>query len=273
MKHALQQVVEIAAAAGREILEVYAGDFAVEEKRDGSPLTQADRRAHALIDAQLRKLTPEIPVLSEESDAHAFSARRGWRRYWLVDPLDGTKGFIKRTDEFTVNIALIEDSHAVLGAVHAPVSGVSYFAAAGGGAYKSGGASHAAREIRVKKFDRKRAVMMASRAHAGANVTAYRARLESAGIEIALSGVGSSLKICAVAEGAADIYPRLGPTSEWDTAAAHCVLRAAGGILVDPAGAPLRYNKEDLLNPWFLAAGDADFDWAAPARAVLSRRA
>ena len=268
MEQHLPQVVDIAAAAGREIMEVYAGEgeFQVESKSDGSPLTEADRRAHHLIAERLAQLAPDIPLLSEESEARAFAERRAWRRYWLVDPLDGTKGFIRRTDQFSVNIALIENSRAVLGAVHAPTSGASYFAARGGGAFKTDGG--AARPIRARKFDGARAVMVTSRSHAKGAVEEYRARLAAEGIEVEVSGAGSSLKICAVAEGAADIYPRFGPTSEWDTAAAHCVLEAAGGGLTDAAGETLRYNKENILNPWFLAAGDAGFDWAARARGL-----
>ncbi|MGR3985243.1 MAG: 3'(2'),5'-bisphosphate nucleotidase CysQ [Gammaproteobacteria bacterium] len=264
MEQRMREVVDIAIAAGREILDVYAGDFQVESKSDGSPLTEADRRAHDLIETRLAQLAPDIPLLSEESDARAFSQRRAWPRYWLVDPLDGTKGFIKRSDQFSVNIALVEGARAVLGAVHAPVSGASYFAAAGGGAFKTDG--NKARPIRARKFDRARAVMLVSRSHASGADAAYRARLAAEGIEVDVSGFGSSLKICSVAEGAADIYPRFGPTSEWDTAAAHCVLKAAGGDITDLAGAPLQYNKANILNPCFLAAGDTGFDWAARAR-------
>ncbi|MGR3913704.1 MAG: 3'(2'),5'-bisphosphate nucleotidase CysQ [Gammaproteobacteria bacterium] len=260
----LMQVADIAAAAGREIMDVYAGDFQVESKSDGSPLTEADRRAHNLIEARLARLAPHIPLLSEESDARAFSERRAWPRYWLVDPLDGTKGFIRRTDQFSVNIALIEGARAALGVVHAPVTGVSYFAVESGGAFKMDGG--AARPIRTRKFDRAHAVMLVSRSHGSGADQAYRARLAAEGIALTVTATGSSLKICAVAEGLADIYPRLGPTSEWDTAAAHCVLTAAGGDITDPAGAPLQYNKEDILNSWFFAAGDTGFDWAARAR-------
>ncbi len=276
----LEQVVDIAIAAGKEILEVYAGEFAVQHKTDGSPLTEADRRAHELIHARLLQLEPRLPVLSEESGARAFEQRRGWARFWLVDPLDGTKGFIRRNDEFTVNIALIEGSRPVLGVVHAPVTGVSHYAAAGAGAFKTTADADADADgkaapgkaapvpIRVKKFNRERAVMVASRAHAGAAVEAYRARLAGVAREVAVTGIGSSLKICLVAEGLADIYPRLGPTSEWDTAAAQCVLEAAGGSVTALSGEPLAYNKADILNPWFLAAGDRDFDWGALAQGL-----
>lgn len=262
----LQQVVDIAIDAGREILEVYGGAFTVEQKSDGSPLTEADRRAHDLIHARLRQLDPGIPILSEESESAAFAQRRSWNRLWLVDPLDGTRGFVERSDHFTVNIALIEGGRATLGVVHAPVQGDSYYAA-GGGAFKAGRA-HPPAPIFVKKFNREKVVMAASHAHAGAAVETYRARLAGAVGEVEVIRIGSSLKICLVAEGRADIYPRLGATSEWDTAAAHCVLEAAGGRVTTLSGESLKYNKENILNPWFLAIGDPDFDWAAAARGL-----
>lgn len=267
MTNQLQQVVAIAIAAGAEILDVYAGEFEVEMKGDGSPLTQADRRAHELIHARLHRLAPDIPLLSEESDAAAFAARRGWRRFWLVDPLDGTKEFVKRSDQFTVNIALIDGNRPVLGVVHAPVTGVSYYADSSARAFRVGADGKAA-AIRVKKFDRKKAVMVTSRSHSTAAVDAYRTRLASAAGQVEVTGMGSSLKICVVAEGLADIYPRLGPTSEWDTAAAHCVLEAAGGSVTTLCGKTLTYNKESILNPWFLAGGDREFDWTALARGI-----
>ncbi|MDD9821348.1 MAG: 3'(2'),5'-bisphosphate nucleotidase CysQ [Gammaproteobacteria bacterium] len=288
MNRRLQQVARIARAAGREILEVYhaadvdAGGRAieVETKSDGSPLTQADRRAHDLIHAQLARLAPDIPLLSEESDAEAFAARRAWRKFWLVDPLDGTRGFIKRNDQFTVNIALIDAGRPALGVVYAPLTGLLYAADAdaGDGAFKvtpagaddGDGATAAAQRIRVKPLDIRCAVMATSRAHGGPRprTHAYRARLAAAFDRVDTVALGSSLKICLVADGAVDIYPRLSPTSEWDTAAAHCVLQAAGGDVTDVDGVALRYNKADILNPWFLAGGARDFDWAKLARGL-----
>lgn len=283
MNDTLRQLAAIARAAGREILTVYhaagaGADLEVETKTDGSPVTIADRRAHDVIAAQLAHLAPDIPLLSEESPAEAFEARRGWRRFWLADPLDGTRGFINRDDQFTVNIALIDSGRPVLGVVFAPRSGDLY-AADGDGAFKvdgggdgdgdgGGGAGvRDARRIRVRPHDRARVVMAVSRSHAGPRTTAYRARLAEVFGAVDTVAIGSSLKICLVAEGAADIYPRLSPTSEWDTAAAHCVLAAAGGDITDTTGNALRYNKEDILNPHFLAAGCPDFDWPALARA------
>lgn len=273
MNPRLQQVADIARAAGREIMAVYdrAGAIAVETKTDGSPLTQADRRAHAVIHAQLAQLAPEIPLLSEESGPEAFAARRGWRRFWLVDPLDGTRGFIQRNDQFTVNIALIDAGRPTLGVVFAPLSGELYAADGGdgGGAFKvsaDDAGDSGPRRIRVKPVDRRRVILAVSRAHAGPRTAAYRARLAAVFDSVDTVAIGSSLKICLVAEGAADIYPRLSPTSEWDTAAAHCILAAAGGGVTDVDGRPLRYNKTDILNPWFLAVGDPAFDWAKLAR-------
>lgn len=261
------QVIAIAMAAGQEIMEVYRGDFTVEVKGDGSPLTQADRRADELIRQRLGELDSDIPILSEESGEHDFAQRREWRRFWLVDPLDGTKEFIKRSDHFSVNIALLEGDRAVLGVVHGPVEGVSYYGVAGAGAFKVARGGEPT-PIRVKKFNRQKAIMVASRSHVSAAVEAYRARLADEAEEVAVTNLGSSLKMCLVAEGLADIYPRLGPTSEWDTAAAHCVLEAAGGSITTLAGAPLRYNKASLLNPWFLAGGDREFNWSALARGL-----
>ena len=265
MKDALQQVVAIAVDAGAEILDVYAGEFEVAVKDDGSPLTLADRRAHDLIDQRLRRLDPGIPVLSEESGATAFAQRRRWKRFWLVDPLDGTREFVKRSDEFTVNIALVEGNRPVMGVVYAPVTGVSFYAAAAGvgaGAFKRGADGKPA-PIRVRPFNREKAIMVTSRSHATAAVETYRARLAREVEQVEVTGMGSSLKICLVAEGLADIYPRLAPTSEWDTAAAQCVLESAGGRLTTLAGQPLIYNKANILNPRFLASGDTGFDWVA----------
>lgn len=269
MNRRLREVACIARAAGREIMAVYErdGDIEAALKTDGSPLTEADRRAHELIHAQLGRLAPDIPLLSEESEPDAFDARRGWRRFWLVDPLDGTRGFIRRDDQFTVNIALIDAGRPALGVVFAPLSGALY-AADGDGAFKvsaADGANGKARRIRVKPVDPGRVVMAVSRAHAGPRTAAYRARLADAFAAVDTVAIGSSLKICLVAEGAADIYPRLSPTSEWDTAAAQCILESAGGGVTDIDGNALTYNKTDILNPRFLA-GAPGFDWAKLAR-------
>ncbi len=269
MSELLSQVVEIAVAAGDEILQIYHNeDFDVEVKGDGSPLTVADRRAHLLIEAALGQLTPEIPVLSEESAAMVFELRRDWDRFWLVDPLDGTKEFVKRNGEFTVNIALIDKAKPVMGVVHTPVKNISHYAEKGIGAFKSS-PDHPTRPISVRQINPERVVMVASRSHAGEAVETYRTNLSRQVGAVEIASMGSSLKLCLVAEGSADIYPRLGPTSEWDTAAAHCVLETAGGSVIRLDGSTLIYNKENILNPWFLACGDPEFTWTAPALGIV----
>jgi len=258
----VEAVVTIARDAGRRILDVYGHDFRVDSKADGSPLTKADRAANRLIVQRLNALAPQWPVLSEEARAVSYGERAAWRQFWLVDPLDGTKEFIKRNGEFTVNIALVNDGQPQLGVVHVPVSGVTYFACRGAGAFKQD-ADGTRRAIRVRSYQGGRATVVASRSHAGDKLGAFLALLKAREGAYDTTSLGSSLKICLVAEGRADIYPRLGPTSEWDTAAAHCVLETAGGRLTDLRGDRLAYNKESLLNPWFLASGAGGYDWAA----------
>jgi 3'(2'), 5'-bisphosphate nucleotidase len=237
-------------------MQVYGTEFTVDHKDDQSPLTEADRRAHNVIVAGLTRLDSKIPVLSEESPPQVMTERLEWERYWLVDPLDGTKEFVKRNGEFTVNIALIEDHRAVLGAVHAPVLGTDYFGALQHGAWtrRSGGPQES---IRVQTPVRKVPVVVGSRSHRGQSLDRMLERLGPH----ELMAMGSSLKICLVASGEADFYPRLGPTSEWDTAAAQAVLESAGGFMLDVNGDPLRYNKADILNPHFLAFGDDAVNW------------
>ena len=256
----LDQVIEISVAAGKEILDVYENDFEVEIKGDGSPLTMADQRAHQVIVKGLESLTPEIPVLSEESSSKVMEMRQDWARFWLVDPLDGTKEFVKRNGEFTVNIALIDGRTPVMGVVHTPVKSVTHAGHVGQGAFKidSNGERFA---IAGRKFDANNAVMVASRSHAGEAVQRFHQRLEKVTENLEIASMGSSLKICMVAEGTADVYPRLGPTSEWDTAAAHAVLKAAGGQIFDLQGESLRYNKQNILNPWFVAVADDQVNW------------
>jgi 3'(2'), 5'-bisphosphate nucleotidase len=256
----LDSVRAISNAAGDAILEVYRRDFDIEIKGDRSPLTEADRAAHELIVAALEALQPRWPVLSEESPESALSERRSWDRYWLVDPLDGTKEFIKRNGEFTVNIALIDNHRPVLGVVLSPVLGIEYSALCGHGAFKStaGGARQA---IAVQSKAGSPLRVVGSRSHASDDLAAF---VDALGPH-SMQAMGSSLKICLVAEGTADVYPRLGPTSEWDTAAAQAILEGAGGVMIDLAGQPLRYNtKEHLLNPHFVAYGDQSRDWLAP---------
>jgi len=252
----LEAVCEIAHAAGRRILDVYEREFKVEHKEDHSPLTEADRTAHEIITTRLAALTPDVPVLTEESAVVDYDTRAGWKRFWLVDPLDGTKEFINRNGEFTVNIALIQGNRPVLGVVYVPVPALTYYACAGQGAFKHKGEC-AVQPARVRRFDGGKPIVVASRSHAGRETEAF---LKNLG-EHDIVSMGSALKLCLVAEGAADVYPRLGPTMEWDTAAAQCVVEAAGGRVTDLNRRPLVYNKPSLLNPWFLVSGAGDYDW------------
>ncbi|MEZ5543266.1 MAG: 3'(2'),5'-bisphosphate nucleotidase CysQ [Pseudomonadota bacterium] len=255
----LAPVTALARTAGERILEVYnSDDYAVEEKDDRTPLTAADLASHHTIVDGLGRLTPGIPILSEESSSLPYDERARWRRYWLVDPLDGTREFINRNGEFTVNIALIEDGVPVLGVVHVPVTGVSYSACRGRGAFKQTGDARPD-PIRVRRLDGGPVMVVGSRSHRGKSLNDFLAKLGAH----ELVGMGSSLKLCLVAEGIADIYPRLGPTSEWDTAAAQCIVEQAGGHVTDTGMQPLRYNtKDSLLNPYFLVFGDAGRDWS-----------
>ncbi len=252
----LEPVRRVAEAAGERIMEVYqSADFEVETKENDTPLTRADRAAHAHIRDGLRELTPDLPQLCEEGDPVSPEERRRWSRYWLIDPLDGTREFIKRNGEFTVNIALVDGHRPVFGVVHAPALGVTWAARAGGEVRRYTG--DRVETVRTRPAP-ERLTVVVSRSHRGEAVERILGRL---GAYEELS-VGSSLKICRVAEGAADFYPRFGPTSEWDTAAAQAVLEAAGGRLTDAGLEPLRYNTgESLLNPDFLAMGDPGYDW------------
>lgn len=253
----LEPVKAIAHQAGDAIMEAYQGHYCVEQKSDDSPVTEADYAAHNIIADGLAALTPDWPLLSEEGEAVAFELRRRWRRYWLVDPLDGTREFIQCNGEFTVNIALIEDHRPVLGVIQVPVSRECYFAVAGGGAWHEADAA-AACAIGVRQWDGGTITVAGSRSHRS---PAFCAFLEFFDDHRVLS-LGSSLKSCYVAQGRADIYARFGPTSEWDTAAAQCLVEEAGGRLTDLALQPLRYNtKASLINPPFFAFGDVRHDW------------
>jgi 3'(2'), 5'-bisphosphate nucleotidase len=254
----LPAVLDLARAAGREIMEVYARDFRVDEKADSSPLTDADLRSQKVILAGLARLTPGVPILAEEAEASAvaFEERAKWQEYWLVDPLDGTREFVSRNPEFTVNIALVRAHHPVLGVVHVPAQTLDYYGSEGSGAFRQA-AGQPGRQIRVTKAANPVRVV-GSKSHRGDSLDGLLARLGPH----ELKPVGSSLKLCLVAEGLADFYPRLGPTMEWDIAAAQAVLECAGGHVTDLDGQPLRYNtRSSLLNPHFIAYGDASRDW------------
>jgi len=257
MQQWLDALRVIAQEAGEKILEVYQSEFAITHKGDASPLTQADLAAHHHIVAALQALSPALPVLSEEDADIAHTIRRRWQRYWLVDPLDGTREFIKRNGEFTVNIALIDDGWPVLGVVHAPALGLTAAAAQGLGAWQFKQGRRQPLRTRAASLPPS---LVVSKSHRDARLEDYLAQLPPH----SAAGRGSSLKFLLVAEGTADLYPRTGPTSEWDTAAGQCVVEQAGGqVLALPGGQRLRYNQKDsLLNPAFVAIGDPAHSWA-----------
>ena len=258
----IEKLVPIVEAAGREILEVYATDFDVETKDDESPLTKADLASNRAIMAGLEKLTPRYPVISEESAAPAFDARKDWPRYWLVDPLDGTKEFIKKNGEFTVNIALIEGNRPVLGIVGVPAQDVIFTGIVPDGIAEKRAAGETS-QLSGRRMDPSgELTIVASRSHGGDRLEGYLTAIEAKFHSASRTPVGSSLKLCILAEGRADLYPRLGPTSEWDIGAAQAVLEAAGGAVWRFDRKTLDYNaKESLLNPEFVAVADAGFDW------------
>lgn len=244
---------ELAVKAGDAILEVYNTDFSVDYKDDKSPLTEADCRSHHIIVDGLSKNWPDIPVVSEESGRQTdFAVRSGWSRFWLVDPLDGTKEFVKRNGEFTVNIALVEDRFPVLGVIYVPVSGNLYFGGRGKGSWRKAGPGEDAARIRARHVAEGMPVtVVKSRSHPSEALEKY---LETLNVRDSISA-GSSLKFCLVAEGLGDVYARLGPTMEWDTAAGQAIVEEAGGLVVDMNGDRLSYNKESLKNPHFLVRG------------------
>ena len=257
-----EELIEIVRRAGAEIMDVYATDFDVETKSDSSPVTQADLRAHAVIVAGLRGLAPEYPILSEESEPPEFEIRRTWSRYWLVDPLDGTREFVGRNGEFTVNIALIDGHRPVLGVVGVPVGDEVFLGdVALGRAYKDTASGR--QPLAARAFPETGGLtVMTSRSHGSARLESYLDGVTSALGPVTRRSIGSSLKLCLLAEGEADFYPRLGPTSEWDIGAAQAVLTAAGGAVRRFDGRPLDYNaKPSFLNPEFMAVGDPTFPW------------
>ncbi len=267
----LDRAIDAAFAAGREILDVYSRPINVELKEDRSPLTEADQRAHRAIAKELE--ITGLPVLSEEGKHLPPAERQAWGMYWLVDPLDGTKEFIKRNGEFTVNIALMArdgepvgtlGSHRpIAGVLYVPVKDILYLAWQDGGSYRldhattlagKGAYERAASAVRLPMpRHRKDFTIVASRSHASPDTDAYIERMVKEHGRVETVSMGSALKICLVAEGAADVYPRYAPTMEWDTAAGHAIANAAGKSLIDlSTGEPMRYNKHDLLNQWFI---------------------
>ena len=263
----LTDAVFAAKKAGDAILEVYGSAFSFEQKKDRSPLTLADTRSHDVIAGQLNnRQAGKLPILSEEGRDIQYGERKAWEYYWLVDPLDGTKEFIKRNGEFTVNIALMHRDRPVMGVILVPVKDILYFASEGAGAFRLSGTSSlknsltfeelkgSAERLPLKTATEARTfTAISSRSHLSAETSSFLDGLkkEHGGIEIV--SAGSSLKFCLVAEGAADVYPRFAPTMEWDTAAGQAIVEQAGGSVTQHGtGEPLRYNKENLLNPWFI---------------------
>jgi len=243
----LDLVEKIAKTAGNAIMEIYNRDFQVEYKDDRSPLTEADTRSNEIICEALSRAYPDIPLLSEENKEVPYEERKNWDYFWLIDPIDGTKEFIKKNDEFTVNIALIHKVTPVLGVVYAPALGEMYRAKEREGAYKDG------EKLPLKKNNEPSKILkvVASKSHLSKETQQFIDALDTERVEQVSKG--SSLKLCMVAEGSADVYPRLAPTMEWDTAAADAIVREAGKMTRQYKNeAPLVYNKRELLNPWFV---------------------
>ncbi len=249
----LADVLALVETAAGRIVEIAARRMVVDYKADDSPLTAADLASHEVLTTGLRDLTPDWPVLSEESAAISWAVRRQWQRYWLVDPLDGTKEFIQRRDSYTINVALIDHGRPVLGAVAAPARQTVWYATAGAAWRRDhSGEIH---RLHTRRSPASPPVVVASRSHRSPVLETY---LDALGEHRDIS-IGSALKFCLIAEGEADFYPRLGLTSEWDTAAGQCVVEAAGGVVRRFDDTPLIYNtKESLLNPWFFVRGDPD---------------
>lgn len=243
----IKDVVKIAQDAGDAIMEIYQKDFKIDYKDDKSPLTEADTKSNEIICSALEKLYPEIPLLSEENKEVAYEDRKGWEYFWLIDPIDGTKEFIKKNGEFTVNIALIHNDTPVLGVVYAPALGDMYHAKEGEGAFKN----EQKLPLQVNDNPQDKLKVVASKSHLSEETQEFIDQLDTK--EIEQVSKGSSLKLCMVAEGEADIYPRLAPTMEWDTGAAHAVVLEAGKKVTQYGSSDaVVYNKENLLNPWFV---------------------
>lgn len=249
----ISNIVQISIEAGLEIMKIYNRDYIVETKADESPLTEADRAANAIIVSALEKLFPEIPIISEENKLRAYEERKNWEHCWLVDPLDGTKEFIKKNGEFTVNIALIKSGKVVAGVVYVPAQNKVFYAIEGQGAYLMDGSSEP-RKLSLRPLaDKGTLRVVGSRSHNSKEVDDYVNELRSQYDNIEFVAAGSSLKFCLVAEGKADVYPRLAPTMEWDTGAGHIVAKEAGAeVLNFYTREELDYNKENLLNPHFI---------------------
>lgn len=257
LKKLAELALEAAAEAGKKILEVYKRTITVDMKSDGSPLTEADSASHIIISGILRR--EKYPVMSEEGKEIPYDERKLWKNYWLVDPLDGTKEFIKRNGEFTVNIAFMENNSPVLGIIFQPANGISIAGIENDGVYKFSGSERLVISEKNKLHPdnnviRKNFRVIASRTHNSPETDTFINRLNESHKNIELLNAGSALKFCLLAEGFADIYPRFAPTMEWDTAAGHAILKSTGkNIYVYPAGKEMTYNKPKLINDWFIA--------------------
>ncbi len=260
IKQLTQQALDIARLAGQRIVEVYEADYSVTYKADSTPVTTADLDADRIIVDALQKLPVGLPIISEESEPVPFAQRHQWPHFWLVDPLDGTREFIRRNGEFSVNIALISDGKPVLGVVSAPVLDVCYYASVGNGAWKQTG-QQAAEPIHVRQAPGGAGELIVARSRCPSVNKRLKAFLDKLGDHQEVP-MGSSLKSCLVAEGVADVYVRLGPTSEWDTGAAQCIVEEAGGRITDTDFQQLEYNtRESFLNPHFMVFGDETHNW------------
>ncbi len=257
LKH-IEQLIQIARDAGHAILGIYDTEYVIVNKEDHSPLTDADRASHEVIMQGLRELDPTIPVMSEEGSHTSYEERQDWRIFWLVDPLDGTKEFIKKNGEFTVNLALIEGNYPIFGLIHVPVTGMTYVGTPSG-AYLLD-SNNQRTDIHVTAPRDHEITIVESRSHPSPEGELWMASLQRSYATIHRIEKGSSLKLCAVADGSAHVYPRLGPTMEWDIAAGQAIIEAAGGQVVDLQGQRFAYNKENLLNGHFIACGNLDLN-------------
>jgi len=246
-KELINKVIKLSIQAGGAIMDIYdSNNFYSTKKKDSSPLTEADLVSNEIILNGLKKVKPSLPILSEESSEIDFNERSGWERYWLVDPLDGTKEFLKRNGEFTVNIALVEHGKPIFGVIYAPFLKILYWGSRGYGSYEIFG-KNKAKKITVSEKNKFR--IAASRSHQNSLELENFFKKQ----ECTIIQKGSSLKFCMVANGNIDVYPRIGPTSEWDTAAGHAIIKYAGGVIVNFMGQEITYNKENLINPNFIA--------------------
>ena len=258
MNSLLNDVVSLAKQAGKQVLKIYQSNFTVEYKTDKSPITVADLASHACICQGLSQLIPDLPIISEESVAASFQKRRCWEKYWLIDPLDGTKEFLEKNGEFTINIALIEQHKPSLGVVFVPSANICYFARKGQGAYKQIGQAQP-KVILSRVWEEGQPITaVISRRHGMEELKNFLTQFS----RLNLLHCGSALKFCWVAEGLADMYPRFSPTFEWDTAAGQCILNEAGGMVIDNTGQELQYNRSSSLQITdFLAIADRRHHW------------